>query len=86
MTDSMDAMNAQMSKFNDSIPGMQYFKGSKTLKTIGAILGFLTIATFLTVLVFLGIFAFNNPDPNSVWVVRDFESAERTRDAVIAGA
>lgn len=34
----------------------------------------------------MGIFAFNNPDPNSVWIVRDFESAERTRDAVIAGA
>lgn len=26
-----EAMEAQMNKFNDSIPGMQYFKGSKTL-------------------------------------------------------
>ena len=56
------------------------------MQAVGAVLGFLTIATFITVLVFLGIFAFNNPDPNSVWIVRDFESAERTRDAVIAGA
>ena len=53
---------------------------------MGAIGGFLTVVTFITVLVFLGIFAFNNPDPNSVWVVRDFESVERSRDAVIAAA
>ena len=81
-----EAMEAQMQKMNESIPGMQYFKGSKTLVTIGAILGFVTIVTFIVVLVFLGIFSFNNSDPNSVWIVRDFESAERSRDAVIAAA
>ena len=44
------------------------------------------IAIYTTVTVYLGIFGYNNPDPGSCWVVRDLDSAGKTRAAVLQKA
>ena len=69
-----------------SVPGMSYFNGSKSMVVTGTILTILTVAAFITVTIFLGIFAYANPDPNSCWVVRDLENTERTEAAVVQSA
>ena len=69
-----------------SVPGMGYFNGSKSLVVTGTVLSIFTIATFVTIIVFLGIFAYSNPDPDSCWVVRDLENTERTQAAVVQSA
>ena len=69
-----------------SVPGMSYFNKSKSLVVTGTILSILTIAAFITVTIFLGVFAYANPDPDSCWVVRDLENTERTEAAVVQSA
>ena len=71
---------------NASVPGLKYIKDNKPLWMTLAFVGILSVTTFFTIIVFLGIYSYANPDPNSCWVVRDMENTERTRDAVIASA
>ena len=71
---------------NGSVPGLKYIKDNKPLWMTMACVAILTVGTFLTVLVFLGIYSYGNPDPNSCWVIKDMENTERTREAVIASA
>ena len=79
-------MQEDQTSAESSVPGMSYFNKSKSLVVTGTILSILTIATFITVTVFLGIFAYANPDPDSCWVVRDLENTERTEAAVVQSA
>ena len=41
---------------------------------------------FLTATVYLGIYAYNNPDPNSCWVIRELDTSFRTKEEVIQRA
>lgn len=43
--------------------------------TIGVVMaGF-----FATVIIYLGIYAYKNPDPKACWVVRDLHTAAKTK-------
>lgn len=43
-----------------------------------------TIVVFITITYFLGGYAYNNPDPNKCWVVRDLHTAGKSKADVIA--
>ena len=43
---------------------------------------FLT-AAYSTIAVYLGIYAFNNPDPDGAWVVKDAHTVQPTQQDVI---
>lgn len=44
---------------------------SPVVKSSAIVAATLVAGGFITATVYMGIFAFNNPDPSSCWVVRD---------------
>ena len=46
---------------------------------IAVIFAALAGSIFTTIVVYLGIYAFKNPDPGACWVVRDLDSAAKTK-------
>lgn len=59
---------------------------SDNVKYCGYCTGMTVGAAFTTALVFLGYYAYNNPDPTQCWVVRDLHSAWPTKADAIARA
>lgn len=57
--------------------------GQKAVAIVG---GTVVVGLFATATVFTGIYAFNNPDPDRCWVIRDLESTARTKAEAIATA
>jgi len=48
------------------------------------VVSLVVVSVFATATVFLGIYSFNNPDPEACWVVKGMDDPETTRDAVVA--
>ena len=42
------------------------------------------VGVFVTITVYLGIYGYNNPDPDSCWVVKGLDAPQPTKDGVIA--
>jgi len=55
-------------------------------KGAGMLVGTIVGGVWITSLVYLGIYAYNNPDPATCWVVRDLDSGFLTKEEVIARA
>ena len=52
-----------------------------------ALISSLTVlALFITFTVYLGIYGYNNPDPESCWVIRGLENSEKTKALALAKA
>ena len=49
-------------------------------------MGVISLGVMATVTVYLGIYAYNNPDPKACWVVRDLHTSGVTKSDVIARA
>ena len=41
---------------------------------------------WLTATVYLGIYAYNNPDPKSCWIIRELDTSFRTKEEAIQRA
>ena len=54
--------------------------GKNVLMGVGGVVGIAVLGT--TVLT--GIYAYNNPDPEKCWVIRDLDSSETTRVEAIS--
>jgi hypothetical protein len=58
--------------------------GSTTSKVIGTVIAALVAGVFITVSYYLYVYSYDNPDPNSCWVMKDLQSAAKTKATVIA--
>lgn len=45
--------------------------------------GITVVGIFITITVYLGIFAYNNPDPAKCWVVKDLHQCQPTKELII---
>ena len=55
-------------------------------KNCGYLLGLIFWVAYGILLVYLGIYAYKNPDPKACWVVRDLHTTATTKQEVIARA
>ena len=58
--------------------------GNTTAKVVGIIIATVVAGAFITVGVYLGIYGYSNPDPTSCWVIKDLQSAAKTKAGIIA--
>ena len=55
-------------------------------KVCGIICGVLLFGIGVTLTVYLGIYAYNNPDPQNCWVVKDLHQCQPSKQLVLAKA
>ena len=62
---------------------MDAMKNSGWAKASCCAISLIVVGVFATATVFLGIYAFNNPDPEACWVVKGMDDPTTTRDAAV---
>lgn len=57
--------------------------GNTTAKIVGIVIATVVAGLFFTLTVYLGIYAYSNPDPNNCWVIKDLDTAATTKAGII---
>ena len=55
-------------------------------KICGILISVIGTGLFVTITIYLGIYAYKNPDPTSCWAVRDMDSTAKTKELAILKA
>ena len=55
-------------------------------KAVGLTITVIVTGFLATVIIYLGIYAYKNPDPKACWVVRDLHTTAKTKQEVVARA
>jgi len=84
--ESGDQVTKNVDKMMDDVKALSDPKNWTVGKIITGLIGLLLLTTFIVLTVYLGQYAFSNPDPSSCWITKGVDAAALTKDAAILKA